>query len=122
MKKRVGIIVVCCILLTLFACGQSTESAGDTVIPDKYLPIGSVVLLKGGNQPLMIYAREVYFETGETRDYMSVLYPFGYVDDEGVYSFDHSEIEKVLFVGYVDENEEKVNEYLLERENQTDAD
>lgn len=112
--KKVRILVLVCLAALLFACGRPAESNDIDTVPDKYLPIGSVVLLQGGNQPLMIYARAVYFDSGETRDYMSVLYPFGYITDDEVYSFDHYEIEKVLFMGYENEDEQKVNEYLLE--------
>lgn len=112
--KKIRILVLVCLLVLLFACGRSAGNNGTDAVPDKYLPIGSVVLLHGGNQPLMIYARAVYFDSGETRDYMSVLYPFGYITDDEVYSFDHDEIERVLFMGYETEDEQKVNEYLLE--------
>ena len=45
---------------------------------DKYLPIGSVVLLKNGRKKIMIYGRkQMHVETGEEWDYLACLYPEG---------------------------------------------
>ena len=113
--KRIctAILLVLCMLLS--ACASGAQTNGElTEVPEKYLPIGSVVLLKDGNQPVMIFARAVVVETGETKDYSAVLYPQGYLGDAYIFSFNHESIEKVLFLGYVSEDEVKVNDYLKE--------
>lgn len=114
--KRIctAILLVLCMLLS--ACASGAQTNGElTEVPEKYLPIGTVVLLVDGDQPLMIYARGVYFDTGETRDYSAVLYPYGRIEDEYIYSFDHEDIEKVLHLGYISEIEIQVNEFLKEK-------
>ncbi len=113
--KRIfaSVLLVFCLLLS--ACASGAQTNGElTEVPDKYLPIGSVVILENGDQPIMIYARAVVVETGETKDYSAVLYPQGYLGDEYLFSFNHESIEKVLFLGYVSEEEVKVNDYLIE--------
>lgn len=112
-KRFLSLILICA--LSLFICSCGTQPQEDLVdIPDKYLPIGSVVLLEGGAQPVMIFARAVVVETGETKDYTAVLYPQGYLGDDYIFSFNHESIEEVLFLGYISEEEVKVNDYLIE--------
>ena len=66
------------------------------------LPNGSVVLLKGADKRLMICGW--YPMTGDTQmfDYASYLYPEGYIDAEQIYLFNHDEIERVDYIGFVD--------------------
>lgn len=72
-------------------------------------PIGSIVYLKNGHRKLMITNRvpivnlgdgEVYF------DYAACLYPIGF-SPEQVYYFNEENIDKVIFKGYSDEDEER---------------
>lgn len=76
----------------------------------KYLPIGSVVLLKNGSKRIMIYGRrQIQVGTQTEWDYIGCLYPEGNINEEYMYLFNHEQIDKVFFVGYQDEEE---NEYL----------
>ena len=73
------------------------------------LPLGSIVYLQEGTQKLMIIGRGVIFddeETGEKAfaDYMGVLYPMGFQTESTLF-FQHENIDKVVFVGYSDEEE-----------------
>ena len=71
-----------------------------------YLPIGSVVLLGGGNKRVMIYGRKQKQKSnGEEWDYIGCLYPEGNIDETYMYLFNHENIEKVFFVGFQDEDE-----------------
>ena len=75
------------------------------------LPLGSIVYLQEGTQKLMIVGRGVIFddeETGEQMfaDYMGVLYPFG-LQTESTIFFQHENIDKVVFEGYSDEEEDR---------------
>lgn len=73
---------------------------------DKYLPIGSVVLLKNGRKKIMIYGRkQMHVETGEEWDYLACLYPEGNINEEFMYLFNHDQIDKVYYLGYEDEEE-----------------
>lgn len=67
------------------------------------LPIGSVVLLKGGSKRLMIYGvKQTNMDSQEEFDYIGVLYPEGNLGDEGHFFFNSEDIEKVFFVGMND--------------------
>lgn len=73
---------------------------------DKYLPIGSVVLLKGGDKRIMIYGRrQQQIGTDRAWDYIACLYPEGNLDEQYMYLFDHDQIERVFFIGFQDEEE-----------------
>lgn len=79
------------------------------------LPIGSVVLLKGGKKRLMIYGIKQTDNTTETEyDYISVLYPEGNMGEAGQYLFNHEDIEQVYFKGYEEEEREEFLENLSE--------
>ena len=82
---------------------------------DKYLPIGSVVLLKNGRKKIMIYGRKLmHVETGEEWDYLACLYPEGNINEEFMYLFNHDQIDKVYYLGYEDEEEKRfVEENLI---------
>ena len=82
---------------------------------DKYLPIGSVVLLKNGRKKIMIYGRkQMHVETGEAWDYLACLYPEGNINEEFMYLFNHDQIDKVYYLGYEDEEEKRfVEENLI---------
>lgn len=67
----------------------------------EYLPIGSVVLLKGGTKPIMIFGvKQLEEGNNETFDYGGVLYPEGNIGPNFTYFFNHENIDKVLFKGY----------------------
>lgn len=77
------------------------------------LPIGSVVLLKSGKKKVMIYGRkQIHLDTGKMYDYISCLYPEGNVSPEFTFLFNHEDIEKVFFKGYIDGEEIEFQELL----------
>ena len=70
------------------------------------LPIGSVVMLEGGTKPLMVtgYRMKATSKAKKVYDYVGCPFPEGFM--EQIYSlFDEEQIEKVMFVGYDDNNE-----------------
>lgn len=66
------------------------------------LPIGSIVLLKEGKKRLMIEGIKQKTEDGTFYDYVGVLYPEGYINDEYKFVFNQDDIEVVQFLGFVD--------------------
>ncbi|EKN66657.1 hypothetical protein BABA_14407 [Neobacillus bataviensis LMG 21833] len=84
---------------------------------DKYLPIGSVVLLEGGTKRVMIYGRrQQELNTKKIWDYIACLYPEGNINEQYMYLFNHDQIEKIYFIGYQDEEEfEFLKENLAEK-------
>ncbi|MDE1361734.1 DUF4176 domain-containing protein [Bacillus sp. GM2] len=83
---------------------------------NKLLPSGSIVLLEGGTKKLMIYGRKqiVVSEDPKMFDYIGVFYPEGYINQEYTFAFNHSDIEKVIFEGYEDEEEREFQHVLKE--------
>ena len=71
---------------------------------EKLLPIGSVVLLKGGKKKTVIIG-VMQFRLGDEDkiyDYQGVPYPEGYMGDGSSYLFNHDQIEEIVFRGYED--------------------
>lgn len=83
---------------------------------DKYLPIGSVVLLKGGTKKAMVtgFCSVAEEDTGKMYDYTGCVYPEGFLDFDQICLFDHNQIEKVYHVGYVDDEEKAFKKELVE--------
>ena len=70
-------------------------------IPEKFLPIGTVVMLKGATKRLMI-AGFCAFENGEEEkeerkiwDYSGCLYPEGFLQSNQTCLFDHEQIAEI---------------------------
>ena len=85
----------------------------------KYYPIGTVVVLKEGTWPLMIYARQ---QTQKRKadivyDYVGCLYPQGYMDENYIVFFQHRDIDKVLHQGMYSIAENKMEQLLHLPEN-----
>ena len=68
----------------------------------RYLPIGSIVLLRGGAKKLMVVGYFGINPDGEQVDYMGVVYPEGYLDYKEVIGFNRVEVQEILFEGYKD--------------------
>lgn len=64
-------------------------------------PLGTVVLLKEASKSLMIVGTTQMDEDGNEFDYISVVFPEGYIDEETFFLFNHEDIESVLFVGCI---------------------
>ena len=72
-----------------------------------YLPLGSIVVLKGATKKMMIYGRaQVAKASGKMYDYVACLYPQGFVNADMLLGFNEEQIDKVLFTGYTDEENE----------------
>lgn len=68
------------------------------------LPVGSVVQLAESNTLVMVAG---YLPISPKRpdyvwDYSGVRFPVGYVDEEGIYCFDHAQVETIYAYGYRD--------------------
>lgn len=83
---------------------------------EKFLPIGTVVLLKEGKKKVMILSYLI-FPTGEAEhkemyDYGGCAYPEGVVDSKVGVGFNHDQIEKVVHMGHVDDDYKELNDTL----------
>ena len=91
---------------------------------NKFLPIGTVVLLKGGKKELMIMSYcvfptgEAYDKNGKTNvdgmmfDYGGCFYPEGMVKSDQLFVFNHDQIDRVCFKGYVTESYSEISDKL----------
>lgn len=71
-----------------------------------YLPLGTVVLLEGGEKRLIIIGRkQISVETKKEFDYAGVLFPEGYQSSENLYLFNHSDVENIFQMGLIDSEE-----------------
>ena len=87
----------------------------------KYLPIGTIVLLKGGSKRLMITG---FFATSPEDqnamfDYSGCMYPEGFLSNKQTALFNHEQIEKIYYLGFVDDEEKLFKNTLNSLASQT---
>ena len=69
----------------------------------KFLPIGSVVLLKESQKRIMIVGvKQKQADSDKVWDYSACLFPEGIIDPDRLYLFDAEQIERLYFVGLQD--------------------
>ena len=82
------------------------------------LPLGSIVYLQEGTTKLMIVGRGPIFQS-EGKDaytyYVGVVYPEGINPEDAIF-FNHEDVDKVVFEGFKDEEEERFMEVYEEWE------
>lgn len=81
---------------------------------DKYLPIGTVVMLKGGNKRLMIvgFCSVTGNEENKVFDYSACTYPEGVLMSNKSILFNHNQIEKIYHLGLIDQEEIAFKNFL----------
>lgn len=83
---------------------------------EKFLPIGTVVKLKGGDKKAMILSYLI-FPTGaalakDMYDYGGCAFPEGVLDSKNAIGFNHSDIEEIVHIGLEDDDYKKLNALL----------
>lgn len=63
-------------------------------------PIGTVVTVKDANKSMMIIG-VLPENDGKRYDYIAVLYPEGYLTEKQIYLFNHDDVAKVEYLGYM---------------------
>lgn len=83
-------------------------------IGEKYLPIGTVVMLKGGSKRVMItgFCTIAQEQQDKLFDYSGCIYPEGFIESNQVCLFDHAQIEKVYHLGLIDNEEREFKQKL----------
>ena len=89
---------------------------------EKFLPIGTGVMLKEGKKEIMITSYCIFPNNVQIKDgkeitpekkiyeYGACIYPEGVLDGNTVCAFDHEQIDKILHMGYeTDEYKELAN-------------
>ncbi len=93
---------------------------------EKYLPIGTVVLLKGGSKRVMItgFCSVDSNKNDVIYDYNGCVYPEGYLSSDQTCLFNHDQIDKIYYMGFVDDEEKefkaKLNELVRSLDNASD--
>ncbi len=92
----------------------------------RFLPIGTIVLLKGGKRELMITSYcimpsgDVYDKngkvdaTGKIFEYGACFYPEGMVTSDQLFAFNHDQIDRVCFKGYETDSQKELSNLLNE--------
>ena len=80
----------------------------------KYLPIGTVVLLKGGKKRAMIagFCAISGEDKSKMFDYSGCLYPEGFISSSKTLLFNHEQIDKIFYLGFIDDEEKKFKQTL----------
>lgn len=81
----------------------------------EFLPVGSIVLLKGATRPVVIIGFTVKEENNDKIwDYLGCAYPFGVMGEDKNLLFQRDDIEKIIQKGYTDEEGNKYLKLLEE--------
>ena len=83
---------------------------------EKYLPIGSVVLLKNAKKRVMVTGFAVRGKEMEDKmfDYIGCLYPEGVITTDKNLLFNHEQIDQIFYLGYVDDEWKNLEPKLKE--------
>lgn len=71
----------------------------------EFLPLGSVLTLRGAIKRLMVVGRLQQLNDGTRYDYSAVLWPEGMIRSDQMYLFNEEDIGQIWFVGLQDEEE-----------------
>ncbi|MDR2591054.1 MAG: DUF4176 domain-containing protein [Oscillospiraceae bacterium] len=81
----------------------------------QFFPIGTVVMLEGGEKRLMIYGiLPINSDDNKTYDYIGCFYPEGFIDNDHCYLFNNEDIERVEYLGYVDVEQQEFRAKVAE--------
>lgn len=88
----------------------------------KYLPLGTVVLLEGASKRVMItgFVGKSSELDGRIFDYSGCVYPEGFSSYKEIFVFNHTQISKVVSLGYVDDEQKAFEKRLEEKVSQLD--
>lgn len=83
---------------------------------EKFLPVGSVVLLQNGTKRVMIngFCTVDANEPNKVYDYSGVIFPEGSLSSDQVLLFDHAQIVRVDHIGLEDQEEKDFKVRLKE--------
>lgn len=76
-------------------------------IGEKYLPIGTVVMLKGGTKRVMItgFCSMPTEDGSQMFDYSGCMYPEGFLSSDQTALFNHDQISQIYHMGLIDNEE-----------------
>ena len=83
-------------------------------------PIGTVVTVKDANKSMMIIG-VLPENDGKRYDYIAVLYPEGYLTEKQIYLFNHDDVVKVEYLGYMNAENQVFRQDLEQIMKEVDA-
>jgi len=92
---------------------------------EKFLPIGTVAMLRGGTKRVMItgFCSVNAEDPEKIWDYSGCMYPEGFLSSEQTCLFDHDQIIEIFHLGLIDEEEnqfkENIKKFLNSMQNNT---
>ena len=86
----------------------------------KYLPIGSVVTLKGQTKKVMIIGRSQICED-VLYNYSACPFPEGYLGSDKLYVFNNDDIETAYYIGMQNDEEFIYRKALIEAEERAEG-
>lgn len=98
---------------------KERKEYSNTKALEKYMPIGSVVKIKELGKFLMIVGFD-YNNNNQKYDYIACEYPYGISMKYGYYNFNHEDIQKIYFVGYVNLLEKELKEAMNDNKLKTE--
>ncbi len=129
MKKILASFIIIIVIIAMFGFMMlsskeeghelSIRQSEKLLSSEEALPIGTVVLLKGGSKKIMITGHlQVKVDDKKiVYDYSAVDYPEGQLNTESSYLFNTSKIERIVYLGYNSEEHlqlQKRIEYIKE--------
>ena len=93
-------------------------------MPEKFLPIGTVVLLKNGKKEVMITSYCIFPNNTEYKEgqevkatkkmyeYAGCIYPEGILDSNVSCAFNHDQIVQILHIGYESDKQKNLSTIL----------
>ena len=94
----------------------------DERIPEKFLPLGTVCILKNAYKRVMITGFLIAGQEDNKRyDYMGCMYPEGILETDQILVFNHSQIKSVVFLGFDDAERKLLNKRLMDIEKALDS-
>ena len=87
---------------------------------EKYLPVGTVVMLKNATKRVMItgFLTTPNNDKSVTYDYSGCLYPEGILTSDQSMVFNHDQISQIYHLGLIDDEEKEFKQKLKEIINQ----
>ncbi len=89
---------------------------------EKFLPIGTIVMLKNGTKEVMITSYLVFSKEAVAKkekvqmfEYGGCPYPEGIIDSNTSLVFNHDQIEKIVHMGYVNDKYQEIAKALNEQ-------
>ena len=91
---------------------------------ERFLPIGTVLLLKGGKKEVMITSYCIFPTNIQIKDgkevhpdkklyeYGGCIYPEGILDSNMAFAFNHDQIEKIVYLGYESDKQKELSKIL----------